>query len=108
MTGQAPGRARAIKPKRVPQRTCVVCRTTAAKRTLYRLVRLPEGGLELDPTGKRNGRGAYLCDDPACWQKAISSEILGKALRMQLSADDRAKLQAAMPTNTSNTPEDLR
>jgi hypothetical protein len=102
------GQSRA--PKRVPQRTCAACRITAAKRTLYRLVRLPEGGLVLDPSGKRNGRGAYLCDNPACWHKAISSEILGKALRMSLSESDRATLQAAMPTVTQThlTPEDLR
>jgi predicted RNA-binding protein YlxR (DUF448 family) len=50
-----------LRPKHVPRRTCVACRETDAKRQLIRLVRTPEGTVEVDPTGKRNGRGAYLC-----------------------------------------------
>ena len=87
-------------PKRrrhVPQRTCVVCRTTTDKRTLTRLVRAPEGGVYVDPTGKRPGRGAYLCGNPECWDKALHSDVLAKALRTTLTDADRARLQAAHP-----------
>lgn len=80
--------------KHVPQRTCVVCRQTAAKRSLIRLVRTPEG-VQVDLSGKRNGRGAYLCQRRTCWQRAIQGEALAKALRTSLSDADRAQLEAA-------------
>src|SRR5262249_61248663 len=62
--------------KHVPQRTCVVCRQTSAKRTLTRIVRTADQGVWVDPTGKRNGRGAYLCDQITCWERALNSDIL--------------------------------
>lgn len=80
--------------KHIPQRTCVVCRQTAAKRSLIRLVRTPEG-VQVDLSGKRNGRGAYLCQRRTCWQRAIQGEALAKALRTLLSDADRAQLEAA-------------
>lgn len=80
--------------KHIPQRTCVVCRQTAAKRSLIRLVRTPEG-VQVDLSGKRNGRGAYLCQRRTCWQSAIQGEALAKALRTLLSDADRAQLEAA-------------
>jgi hypothetical protein len=76
----------------------VVCRTTDAKRALTRLVRTPDEGVQLDPTGKRAGRGAYLCDDPACWQAAIKTDVVARALRTTLTAEDRQRLAAAAPT----------
>lgn len=85
---------------------CVVCRTTTDKRTLTRLVRVeteatPETpalvSVQIDPTGKRNGRGAYLCDQATCWQRAADSDILEKALRMTLSLEDRQRLREAAP-----------
>lgn len=83
--------------KRSPQRTCVVCRSTADKRALTRLVRTPENGVQVDPTGKLNGRGAYLCDNPACWDSALASDVLANALRATLSEADRARVRAAHP-----------
>lgn len=83
--------------KHTPQRRCVVCRETAAKRTLTRLVRTAEHGVQIDPTGKVNGRGAYLCDNPDCWERASKSDILAKALRTTLTAEDWERIKAAMP-----------
>jgi len=83
--------------KHIPQRTCVVCRDTSAKRTLTRIVRTADSGIQIDPTGKHNGRGAYLCDKPTCWQRAIDSDILAKALRIVLTAEDRDRLRTAIP-----------
>jgi predicted RNA-binding protein YlxR (DUF448 family) len=80
--------------KHVPERTCVICRQKAAKRSLIRLVRTAEG-VQVDLSGKRNGRGAYLCHQPACWQRALQGDALAKALRTTLSDADRAYLQAA-------------
>ena len=82
--------------KHVPLRTCVVCRETSAKRTLIRLVRTTDEGVQIDPTGKRNGRGAYLCERPDCWQRALNSDVLEKALRTTLTAEDRERIGSAM------------
>ena len=83
--------------RHTPQRTCVVCRTTAGKRTLTRLVRTPDNGVQVDPTGKQNGRGAYLCDQINCWDRALETDILEKALRTTLTDADRERIQAARP-----------
>ncbi|MCS6840601.1 MAG: YlxR family protein [Roseiflexus sp.] len=83
------------RPKHVPQRTCVACRRTDAKRALIRLVRDAGGRVQIDPTGKRNGRGAYLCHDPTCWEQAIRRHALERALRISvLHPDDAAALEA--------------
>jgi len=83
--------------RHTPQRTCVVCRTTADKRSLTRLVRMPDDGVHVDPTGKRNGRGAYLCDQRVCWDRALESGALARALRTTLSEDDVTRIRAARP-----------
>jgi uncharacterized protein len=82
--------------KHIPQRTCVVCRETDAKRTLTRIVRTAQDEVHVDPSGKQNGRGAYLCSQTSCWQRAVESEVLDKALRTTLTADDRQRLSEAM------------
>lgn len=81
--------------KHVPIRTCVVCREKAGKRTLTRVVRTADG-VVLDSSGKMNGRGAYLCEQAACWERAISSDVLAKALKTTLTAEDRARLREGM------------
>jgi predicted RNA-binding protein YlxR (DUF448 family) len=81
---------------------CVVCREKAGKRTLTRIVRT-EHGLYPDPSGKMNGRGAYLCDQASCWERAMTTEVLAKALRTTLNAEDRARLRAAVPHSAGHT-----
>jgi len=88
-----------VRPKHIPLRTCVVCRETNTKRTLTRLVRTEADGIQIDPTGKRNGRGAYLCDKPSCWQRALTSDVLEKALRTEMTETDRQRVREAMPTH---------
>ncbi|MEZ4710688.1 MAG: YlxR family protein [Caldilineaceae bacterium] len=80
-----------MKPKHVPQRTCIACRTVAGKRGLVRLVRV-DGRVEVDPTGKRTGRGAYLHPSRTCWQAVIDSNRIEQALRTKLSAENRQAL----------------
>jgi predicted RNA-binding protein YlxR (DUF448 family) len=83
------------RPKHVPQRTCVVCRSTNAKRTLTRLVRTAEGRVVVDHTGKQNGRGAYVCHQASCWHAIIERTVLVSALRIAtLTEEDRATLQS--------------
>ncbi len=82
------GRAR-----HVPERTCVACRSRDQKRGLIRLVRTPDGQVEVDPTGRRPGRGAYLCPDPACWEAALKKKALNRALRVVLTPEEVHRLQ---------------
>lgn len=84
--------------RHVPVRTCVVCREKAGKRTLTRLVRT-ENGIVIDPTGKLNGRGAYLCSRESCWSSALRGGILETALRVTLTDDDRVQLQQYRPAH---------
>ena len=83
----------------IPQRTCVVCREKKDKRLLTRIVRTPDSGVIVDPTGKRNGRGAYLCDEVACWNSAVESRIIDQALRTELSNEERQELLLQRPTD---------
>lgn len=78
--------------KHTPIRTCVACRTTAPKRGLIRVVRTPEGTVEADLSGKRAGRGAYVCWSRACVQSALKARKLDKALKVTLSADTAQEL----------------
>jgi hypothetical protein len=80
--------------KHVPQRTCVVCHQVRSKRNLTRLVRTPDEGVLIDPTGKRAGRGAYLCDNPDCWKQAARGDVLNKALRTKLTELTRSQIAA--------------
>ena len=79
--------------KHVPQRTCVACRETKPKRDLVRVVLLAEGGIAVDETGKRNGRGAYLCRNYACWEQALKRGTLNRALHVDLQPEDVAILE---------------
>lgn len=80
------------KVRHVPQRSCVGCGETGAKRGFVRVVRTPGGTVEIDPTGKKSGRGAYVCQRVECWQAALKKDRLGHALRTSLSEADRAEL----------------
>ncbi len=68
------------KMKKIPQRQCVGCRTMKDKKSLLRLVKTPEGDILLDATGKKSGRGAYVCPDSECLKKARKSRALERAL----------------------------
>jgi predicted RNA-binding protein YlxR (DUF448 family) len=91
--------------RHIPQRTCVVCRRKMDKRELTRLVPLPAeagadqpaGQVVVDPTGKQSGRGAYLCSRPECWDRALSTTVLEKALKTSLSAETRLQLATFRP-----------
>lgn len=80
------------RPKHIPQRTCVGCRRTSAKREFVRLVRTPQGRIEVDPSGKKSGRGAYLCPSAACWEAALSKGRLSSALKTTIEAEAKAFL----------------
>lgn len=81
------------KSRKVPTRTCIACRTATDKREFVRIVRTPEGHVHVDPTGKANGRGAYLCSDPNCFETAALRRRLDSALNVKLQDDDYRRLR---------------
>jgi uncharacterized protein len=81
------------RPKHVPIRTCAICREQGTKRGLTRVVRQPDGIPAIDPSGRLNGRGAYICDKASCWDRAASTDVLAKALNVDLSQEFRDALR---------------
>jgi hypothetical protein len=88
--------------KHMPQRTCVGCREVNTKRQLVRLVRSAAGQIEVDPTGKAAGRGAYLHERRACWTRALERRTLDQALRLTITDADRTRLRAIGDQYTDN------
>lgn len=93
-TRTGPERRQGPRPRHIPQRTCIGCRMTSAKREFVRIVRTPEGRVEVDPTGKKAGRGAYLCRQRSCWELALKRDQIGRALKVSVAAEDREGLAA--------------
>jgi predicted RNA-binding protein YlxR (DUF448 family) len=84
--------SRPVGKRPVPQRTCVACRRVRDKRELVRLVRAAGGAIEIDSTGKKEGRGAYICPVRACWEKALKGKQLEISLRGRLTQANRDRL----------------
>lgn len=87
---------------------CIVCRDRSAKRALTRVVRTPEGRVVVDPTGKMNGRGAYLCDDKTCWDRALAGDLIAKALKTSLDDTTKQELRAFAERNFTALAETPR
>lgn len=82
--------------KHIPLRKCIACQERKAKRELVRVVCTPEGIIEIDPQGKRPGRGAYICRSPQCWEIALEPQRLARALRCQVGSEEAAMLKQQM------------
>ena len=82
--------------KKIPQRQCMGCRERKAKRELIRVVRTTEGNVCLDFSGKLNGRGAYLCQNPECLQKAQKSKALERSLEVPIPDEVYERLTKEM------------
>jgi len=82
-----------VKVRKTPLRTCIGCSTGSDKRALVRVVRTPEGDVTVDPTGKANGRGAYLCSTRECFDAAVRRRRLDSALKVHLKEDDIDRLR---------------
>lgn len=76
-----------MKPKKIPMRMCVGCREMKEKRELIRIVRTPDGETVLDSTGKRSGRGAYVCRQVECLRRAIRQKQLERQLEITLTPE---------------------
>ena len=92
------------RPKHVPLRTCIACRETKPKRELLRIVRTPDGHVLVDATGKKSGRGAYLCARLSCWENAIKKKRFEQEFEITLSDEDRAGLDAFIATLPKDEP----
>lgn len=68
-------------------RQCIGCGEMKSKKEMMRILRTTEGEIVLDTTGKKNGRGAYLCASAECYQKAVRSKGIERALKMAVPAD---------------------
>lgn len=92
--------------KHIPQRTCIACHTVRSKRELVRIVRTEANHVEADATGKKAGRGAYLCRARECWDQVLSSRgHLEHALKLEtpVSSQDLMQLRefaAMLPPRT--------
>ena len=73
--------------KKIPIRKCLGCMQTFPKNELIRVVRTPENEVLIDLTGKKSGRGAYLCKDKACLKKAIKAKRIQSSLEVQISEE---------------------
>lgn len=79
--------------KKVPLRKCLGCQERMPKRSLLRIVRSPQGEVLIDPTGKKPGRGAYICADNSCLEKVLKSKSLEKSLGAKFNQDILNRLQ---------------
>ena len=83
-------------PKRIPMRQCLGCRTMKPKRELIRAVRSPEGEVSLDFTGKKPGRGAYVCHSAECLKRAVKSKALSRAFGVEIPQSVMDAIQQQM------------
>ena len=94
-----------MKPKKIPMRMCVGCREMKEKRDLIRIVRTPEGETVLDPTGKRSGRGAYVCRHAECLKKSIRQKQLERQLNIMLTPEVIEALTSEMERLSTDRSE---
>ena len=88
--------------KKIPQRQCMGCRERKAKKELIRVVRCTDGTVQLDFSGKLNGRGAYICPDAECLKKALRSKALDRSLEVTIPEEVVARLQKEMEAGNGN------
>lgn len=81
-----------MKTRKIPMRMCVGCREMREKRSLLRIVKSAEGEISFDPVGKKPGRGAYICRDRACLERAVKQKQLERALEQRIDEAAYARL----------------
>ncbi len=80
--------------KRIPERTCIACRRKKAQNELTRIVRMADGGVEIDLRGKMAGRGAYLCKVRECWVAGLKRGAIQRALKAEIGDQQLSQLLA--------------
>ena len=82
--------------KKIPRRQCMGCRGRKEKRAMIRVVRCTDGSVNLDFSGKMNGRGAYVCPNPDCLKKALRSKALDRSLEVTIPEEVILRLEKEM------------
>lgn len=95
-----------MKERKTPMRMCVGCREMQPKKTLIRVVRSPEGEISMDPTGRKPGRGAYVCRNKQCLQKALKQKQLERAFSCMLGEETHQALMDALSLLEENDGAD--
>jgi predicted RNA-binding protein YlxR (DUF448 family) len=91
-----------LKNRKLPLRTCIGCQQQKNKRELIRVVRTPAGQVELDPTGKKAGRGTYLCRQRSCFKAALTGRRIERSLKHPVSPDVVELLAEQLPAGDEN------
>ncbi|MBD9275520.1 MULTISPECIES: YlxR family protein [Clostridium] len=82
--------------KKVPLRQCIGCGEMKSKKEMIRVLKTADDTIEIDATGRRNGRGAYLCPSMDCWKKAVKSKGLERSLKMAIPKEVYEALEKEM------------
>ena len=82
--------------KKQPTRQCIGCSAKKEKKMLLRIIRSPEGEIRIDASGRASGRGAYLCNDVSCLEKAIKRHALSRSLKTDIPPQILEKLKAQL------------
>lgn len=82
--------------KKIPKRMCISCREMFEKKDLKRIVRTPEGEIVFDSTGKKPGKGAYICASPECFKKIKKNRLLEKSFKRQISDEVYLELEECL------------
>ena len=88
--------------KKIPMRTCIGCNIAKPKKELIRVVKSQDGDVSIDLTGKKNGRGAYVCRDISCLEKAIKTKRLSRAFEMPIENEVYEKLKIEIESESDN------
>ena len=81
---------------KIPMRQCTGCREMKSKKEMIRVLRTAENEIILDATGKKNGRGAYICPSMACFEKAVKSRGLERSFKMAIPKEVYESLKKEM------------
>jgi predicted RNA-binding protein YlxR (DUF448 family) len=79
--------------RKLPQRQCIGCAEMKNKKEMIRVIKTPEGEIVIDSTGKKNGRGAYICNSLECFKKAVKSRGLERSLKMSIPREVYEELE---------------
>lgn len=89
-----------MRKRKIPLRRCVGCQEQKEKKSLIRVVRTPEHEIVLDPTGKKSGRGAYICYDVACLEQARQKKAFNRAFKVDVPDDIYSRLEQQLTAGT--------
>ena len=82
--------------KKIPMRQCIGCQEMKSKKEMIRVIKTPEDEICIDATGRKNGRGSYICPKSECLQKAIKNRGLERSLKMQIPKEVYGQLEEEM------------